>query len=151
MEHTEIDHATATDLATVERTVLLEAGIDEVLDALQRPDLLSAWLGPWTPDADGTGATVTTDDGVTRRVTLLDADGTGAAVRWAWSPVDDPAAASEVRLVVSGEGLRTRVTVVESLPTATACTGRSVATAVPWLPSLLALGAVLAVGSHVPA
>lgn len=138
-----------TDDAPVERSTLLDATTDEVLAALDDPDVLAAWLGAWTPDADGRGATVVTDDGVARRV--APAGATTASRRWVWSPVDDPSSQSVVTFTVRTEGERTRLTVTEATTDVTnRRTGAPVATSsVPWTAALLALGAVLAVGAPV--
>lgn len=131
----------------IDRSVLLDADADDVLAALDDPDTLSAWLGEWTPDADGDGATVITDDGVARRVTERHA--TAATRRWTWSPTHDPAATSVVTFTVSTDAGRTRLTVTEHRMSATS-PGAPVATAsVRWAGALCALGAVLAVGSLV--
>lgn len=136
----------------IERTVLLDADVADVLAALDRPEVLSAWLGEWTPDAEGDGATVVTDDGTPRRVT--DRRATRTTRSWTWSPIHDPAATSVVTFTVTTVAERTRLTVTEhrTASSASAARGASVATAaVRWTGALMALGAVLAVGSPVPA
>lgn len=147
---------------SAERTVLLDADIDRVLEALTSPDLLSTWLGDWTEggsagsdgsavDAAPGAAEVRTDDGLLRRVQRLDADAPNE-VRWRWAPECDPSLWSDVRFTVTTEGGRTRLTVTETLaagrPGAVA-SASATAPAVSWLGSLMALGAVLAVGSLV--
>ena len=143
-----------------ERTVLLDADAGRVIEALTSPDLLSAWLGDWSTDADAdasgdTGASVVTDDGVERRVRRLD-DGPAGQIAWRWSPAGDPRSWSDVRFTVTTEGDRTRLTVTETRPAAAfasrhtaVASAAATAPAVSWLGSLLALGAVLAVGSLV--
>lgn len=146
---------TTTPDERAERSVLLDVELDRALDALESPDLLSAWLGDWTTDPDDPdAATVVTDDGVTRRVRRGVATSPNEVV-WRWSPVADPGATSDVRFIVTTEGAGTRLTVIESrLPaTVAAASVRSAAPTAPavsWLRSLMALGAVLAVGSLVP-
>ena len=133
---------------TVERTVLLDADVDQVLEALSSPDLLAAWLGEWT-ETDDHSASVITDDGVRRNVERVAAD-RADEVRWRWSPADDPSQWSDVRFTVTTEGQRTRLTVVETAATRRVpASASATAPAVSWLGSLMALGAVLAVGSLV--
>jgi uncharacterized protein YndB with AHSA1/START domain len=132
--------------SVVERTVLLDADVDQVLEALSSPDLLSAWLGEWNADDDD-HATVVTDDGVLRTVERRPA-GAADEICWRWSPTGEPSQWSDVRFTVTTDGDRTRLTVTESLAPA-ACAAGLTAPAVPWLGSLIALGAVLAVGSLV--
>lgn len=132
----------------IERTVLLDADVDDVLEALSSPDLLGAWLGEWTESDDG-AATVLTDDGVRRSVERIASD-RADVVTWRWSPVDDPASWSDVQFTVTTVGDRTQLSVTEVVPTRTVgASASATAPAVSWLGSLMALGAVLAVGSLV--
>ncbi len=97
----------------IERTAIVPGDLDAVRDALLAPELLSAWLGPWTDHGDG-HARVVTDDGVTRRVSdhHLDADG---HVRWTWSPLDDPECRSEVVVHLEDLDAGTQVVIRETL------------------------------------
>lgn len=139
-----------------ERTTVLPADIDEVRRALLRPELLSAWLGPWTDRGDGT-AIVVTDDGVTRLVSGHRSDDDGA-VRWNWSPSTAPDDVTRVEVLLeviddastalSVRELRPDLQRSELDPTLSA--GEHAATVERWDSSgerwttcLLALGAVL--------
>ena len=103
---TDLDRRTP---ATVERSVELDLDVAAALDAVVRPELLSAWLGPWSTSGDG--ATVVTDDGVTRVVSDVARSGDG--VRWSWAPAGD-GTTSEVTITVSPlDDGRSRVTVRE--------------------------------------
>lgn len=130
---------------TIERSTLLDATPDEVLAALDDPDLLAAWLGEWRPDTEGDGATVVTDDGVTRRVRPVES--TATTRRWVWSPVADPDAVSTVTFTVTTEGHGTRLVVTETTAVTPTGTAGAASSGVRWLPALLALGAVLAVAT----
>src|SRR4051812_28292609 len=146
-----VAHMSDHPRAAVDQSIDLEASVDEVLAALTDPDVLSAWLGRWTVGDDG-DARVVTDDGVTRRVEGWACDGTG--VRWTWSPDGSPGVVSEVVIAVHGvpgfrQRDRVRVTVRECVASR-AAGAPAAASPVPWLPSLMALGAVLALGSVVP-
>ncbi|HNI35383.1 MAG TPA: hypothetical protein PLV93_08275 [Microthrixaceae bacterium] len=119
---------TSVDTTSVERSVVLDADVETVIEALTDPDLLSTWLGDWRTDDDGD--VVRTDDGVDRRVERVEAEFPGA-VHWRWSPLSAPDATSDVVFVVSREMDRARLTVTET---------RSAS----WVGCLLTLGAVLA-------
>lgn len=98
---------------TVTRTAELAAPIDEVRAALADPELLGAWLGPWTPTGDGT-ATVRTDDGVVRRVRLLPST-SNDRVRWRWWPEDDRGAISDVTIELTPTATGTVLTLTETV------------------------------------
>ena len=85
----------------ITRTTLLDASPDEVREALTDPELLSAWLGPWSDD------TVVTDDGVTRSVRRTESG-------WIWWPEGDESSASEVVYTIVPEDGRTRLTITET-------------------------------------
>lgn len=149
----ELDEPDAVSPA-VERSVALDATVDEVLAALDDPELLSAWLGAWSDDLDGRGgAAVVTDDGIVRRV----ADRrSGVTTRsWTWRPTDAPDEASTVTFTVRDDGGLTVLTVredrvgVRAAASAVAAGAAATAPSVPWLRQLLALGAVLALGAPV--
>ncbi len=138
----------------VERSTSLPAPEHAVRDALLDPELLSAWLGEWTPDTDG-AASVLTDDGVRRRVSghRVDDDGN---VRWTWWAEDGSTAPSEVVVELSHQVDATRLVVREtsltaspSQPVSSDHSERSAGASCfagsgsRWTACLLALGAVL--------
>ena len=96
-----------------ERSATVPGDLDTVREALLDAELLSAWLGPWTDLGDG-HARVVTDDGVTRRVSdhRIEPDG---AVRWSWSPVDDPERCSEVVVHLEDHEAGTQIVIRETL------------------------------------
>ncbi len=134
----------------VTRTTHLGAAPDDVRRALDDADLLSAWLGPWTPiGADR--AQVTTDDGVVRSVRREPPERDGE-IRWAWWPGTDEDEASTVVISVVPEGDGTRLTVVETANRAASASasadGRPAALALDglgWTIAVLALEIALAV------
>lgn len=134
----------------VTRTVELDAAPDDVLAALTDPELLSAWLGRWTPTDDG-GATVLTDDGVVR--TVADLEVAGSSVRWTWAPADDPRRRSSVSIGLVEIGGGTRLTLTECAPAGSAPAALASAdpacSGVPWAPALAALRAVLLLAAPV--
>jgi uncharacterized protein YndB with AHSA1/START domain len=149
---TDLHPSTSPRSDEVERAVELDASLEAVRDALSDPELLAAWLGPWTED--GSGTTVQTDDGVVRRVTdrRVHADG----VEWRWHDEGDTDAASTVRITLEPLAGGTRLVVRETACSATtasvAATTRErsvVLDPATWLANLLALGAVLAASSLV--
>lgn len=109
-----------TTRPVVERSVELDLDVTDALEAVLRPEILSVWLGRWTPGDDDAHATVVTDDGIRRRVDDIARHIDG--VSWRWSPdtaheTDDGAApdiTSDVRItVVPLAGDRSRLTVTE--------------------------------------
>jgi hypothetical protein len=96
-----------------ERSAIVPGDLDAVRDALLDPELLSAWLGPWTDRGDG-GARVVTDDGVTRDVSDHHFDAEGR-IRWTWSPLDDPAQRSEVVVHLEQGDDGTTIRILETL------------------------------------
>ena len=96
----------------IERSATLPGDPDSVREALLSPELLSAWLGPWTDEGDGRSLVVT-DDGVTRRVSghSLDPDGN---VRWHWAPLDAPDQTSEVVVHLDDHQGGTRILIRET-------------------------------------
>lgn len=139
----------------IQRTAVLPATPDQVSDAVSDPDLLSAWLGPWTDRADGT-AIVLTDDGVARRVTdrTVEPDG---SVRWTWAPLDAPDDSSSVVLHIEQvDDEHTRLTVTEhrvapaAATAATAAAARFTGSAERWTACFLALGALMSTRVAVP-
>ena len=130
----------------VTRSTHLDAAPDEVRRALEDADLLSAWLGPWSPTG-ADRAVVTTDDGVDRSVRREPPEHDGE-VRWTWWPSGDAGAASTVVITVAPDGAGSRLTVTETACASTAISGapRGVALdGLGWTISLLALEIVLAV------
>lgn len=132
----------------VTRSTHLDAAPDEVRRALDEAELLSAWLGPWSPTG-ADRAVVTTDDGVDRSVRREPPEHDGE-VRWTWWPSDDEGAASTVVITVVPDGAGSRLTVTETArASASASTTRSTTgvalDGLGWAISLLALEIVLAV------
>jgi hypothetical protein len=109
MDPTQAPHA-PVDPDAVERSVELDLGLEDAVDALHRPDVLSTWLGRWT-DRGPDGASVVTDDGVTRSVRdiVRRADG----VSWSWSPSTGGPTSDVTIAVTPLEDGRSRVTVRE--------------------------------------
>jgi uncharacterized protein YndB with AHSA1/START domain len=131
--------------ASVERSAMLPASVDRVMDALSDPELLATWLGTCSDD----GTRIRTDDGVVRRITGRERDGE-AIVRWTWAPEARPDDRSEVVLTLTPVGEQTRLVVRETrAPSGGAAATASARTAVlagaadRWTGCLLALGAVL--------
>ncbi len=135
----------------IERSTIVPGDLDAVREALLDPELLSAWLGPWTDLGDGE-ARVVTDDGVTRHVSdhHLDLDG---GVRWSWAPLGQPDDRSEVTVELEQLDVGTRIVIHETRIGEHPC--ERVTTALEldasvhrasgdrWTSCLLALGALL--------
>lgn len=142
-------------MTSISRTVLLDADTQQVRDALERPELLSAWLGVWTEtgstnDAGERTATVVTDDGRLRDVLRLPST-SDHSIQWRWTPRDDRSATSEVRIELLERGHQTLLVVHEIAldPAGGGATALSAAPigSISWMPCLLALGAVIAMSS----
>lgn len=132
----------------IQRTTVMPASSDEVRSALSDPELLSAWLGPWTEQHDGT-AIVVTDDGIARRVSGRRANADGS-IRWTWAPIGSPEDSSDVELrldIVDDEHTQLTVREAPSVPAAAASTPTDVlclaGSSERWTACLLALGSLL--------
>lgn len=156
MRNRYVAHMETEPTATlVERTTTLAVDCATAREAMLDPELLSAWLGAWTPQRDGS-ASVRTDDGVLRRVTGHHVDEHGD-VRWTWSAEDGSDGSSQVVVRFEQVGDSTRVVVREATaldarlaPNRADATTAGAATASVfggvgdrWTSCLLALGAVL--------
>jgi uncharacterized protein YndB with AHSA1/START domain len=102
----------ATTSERVERSIDLDAGTDEVWEALAEPDDLEGWLGERVEiDMQPGGCGHVIDDEGVRRDVLVTAVEPGRRLAWHWWADGGELSSVEITLVPIGAG--TRVQVVE--------------------------------------
>jgi uncharacterized protein YndB with AHSA1/START domain len=119
--------------AEVTRSVVLDAGLDEVWEAVADPDRRSLWLD---------------DDDATARAWRVDHTSPGRSLTWTWWHPDDPAGASQVSVVLDEQpDGATRLVVTERVLHASAAisasTTRMQASASAWTGRLFGLELLL--------
>jgi uncharacterized protein YndB with AHSA1/START domain len=112
----------------VERSIDLEAGADEVWQAITEPDQLEGWLGERVEidmQPGGCGHVVD-DDGVHREV-LVTAVEPGQRLAWHWWADGGELSSVEITLVPLTSGTRVEVIEMATVPTTAprACAGLS--------------------------
>jgi uncharacterized protein YndB with AHSA1/START domain len=115
---------------TVTREVVLDTTADDLWTLLTDPTELGSWLGEEVrlDPRPGGAAQVLDVNGTVRRGRVLEAD-EGRRLGFTWWPEDDEALASTVSFTLTEEDGRTRLTVVETLPSRTVPTAGGAARA----------------------
>jgi uncharacterized protein YndB with AHSA1/START domain len=115
---------------TVTREVVLDTTADDLWTLLTDPVELGSWLGDEVQldPTPGGAARVLDGNGTVRRGRVLEAQ-EGRRLGFTWWPSDDEALASTVSFTLTEEDGRTRLTVVETLPTPSRPTSTGAASA----------------------
>jgi len=138
------DSTTAPESVTVERSIDLDAPIDEVWQTLTDPDELAGWLGAEVSiDLEPAGVGQVVDaDGTVRHVLVTTVE-PGQRLAWHWWEDGGDLSSVEITTLPLSSGTRVRVietTMIEAAPwRAQACAGASRLTTGRWTVALSAL------------
>jgi len=123
---------TEFEIARVERSIHVDAPVDDVWPSVAEPDELSVWLGGEVeldrPIGPGAAGELREPDGSVRHLLVTDHE-PGRRLAWHWWRDGEELSSVEITVRPDGEGTEVRVVEVVALAAATAGGGRAFSSA----------------------